>query len=61
MRLNRWQIEHRSSLLAIMLHHTIDHTEQTSWNGDKTQESSADKKQETEQESSSEEEIEVAM
>ncbi len=24
-RLNQWQIDHRGSLLAVMLHHTIDH------------------------------------
>lgn len=33
-RLNRWQVEHRCSLLAVMFHHTINHSEQSAWNGD---------------------------
>lgn len=32
-RLNEWQIKHRSSLLAVMFHHTTNHSEQASWNG----------------------------
>lgn len=37
-RLNQWQIDHRSSLLAVMLHHTIDHSSNDSWNGDAAEE-----------------------
>lgn len=33
-RLNQWQIEHRNSLLAVMFHHTINHEQESSWNGD---------------------------
>ena len=33
-RLNQWQIQHRSSLLAVMFHHTVDHEQEASWNGD---------------------------
>ena len=36
-RLNQWQMSHRSSLLAIMLHHTTRHTDSSStWEGMRT-------------------------
>ena len=32
-RLQQWQVDHRHSLLAIMYHHTVDHSKKSSWNG----------------------------
>ena len=45
LRLNQWQVEHRHSLMAIMLHHTVDHSKEQR-GGDTNNNSSSQQQQE---------------